>query len=69
MQGGDLRQRRLLFTFMEWERHLNLGNCFALAVWLASVGLLLFRAVRSRRKLAVKGKRREQGREPRINAD
>jgi hypothetical protein len=36
------------------ERHLNWGNCLALAVWLASVGLLLYRAVRSRRALTVK---------------
>jgi len=45
------------------ERHLNLGNCFALAVWLASVGLLLFRAVRSRRKPAVKGQEERAGQE------
>ena len=36
------------------ERHLNWGNCLALAVWLASVGLLLYRAVRSRRAVTVK---------------
>jgi prepilin-type processing-associated H-X9-DG protein len=36
------------------ERRLNWGNCLALAVWLVSVGLLLYRAVRSRKMLAAK---------------
>jgi len=47
------------------ERHLNWGNCLALSVWLASVGLLLFRAVQSRRRLAAKGteEREAEGRE------
>jgi hypothetical protein len=31
----------------EWE--FNWGNCIALAIWLVSVGLLLYRAVRSRK--------------------
>jgi hypothetical protein len=44
------------YTPPSWsgERHLNWGNCIALAIWIASVGLLLFRAIQSRKTLAVK---------------
>ena len=34
---------------MEGKRHLNWPNIAALAVWLLSVGVLLTRAVRSRK--------------------
>ena len=45
------------YTPPSWsgERHLNWGNCIALAIWIASVALLLFRAIQSRKTLAVKG--------------
>jgi hypothetical protein len=45
-------------------RRVNWPNCAALAVWLASVGLLMYRAVRSRRKARVSGVEEEQDRNP-----
>ena len=35
--------------------HINWSNCIAFAVWLASVGLLMYRAVRTRKKASVLG--------------
>lgn len=36
------------------EQHFNSANCVALAIWLASVALLLYRAIQSRRQLVAK---------------
>jgi hypothetical protein len=49
----------------DWDDkpHLNWTNCVALLVWLASVGLLLFRALRTRREIAAKGVMERAGEE------
>jgi hypothetical protein len=45
------------------------SNGIALTVWLASVGILLYRAARSRKKLAVNGAEERAGEGPRANVD
>ncbi len=55
---GDVAQlvaRAAIYCPPGWyeESHINWTNCFALLVWLVSVGVLLLRAVQNRRPLAM----------------
>jgi hypothetical protein len=55
LKVGGFREAYLEADWSGAGRRVNWPNCAALAVWLASVGWLLVRAVRSRKKASVPG--------------
>jgi hypothetical protein len=54
LKAGGFREEYRDGSWAARHQRIHWPNCLALAVWLASVGLLLFRAVRSRKMLAAK---------------
>jgi len=55
LKVGGFREAYLDSDWSGARRPINWPNCAALVVWLASVGLLMYRAVRSRKKVSVPG--------------
>jgi hypothetical protein len=53
LKVGAVREEYLDAGWSDGERHIHWSNCTAFAVWLASTGWLLVRAVRARKKAVV----------------